>query len=262
MTINFTQELITIEQAKKWLAKTHNRPKSITLVNKLCEAWAAGEWVENGETIKFNTRGILIDGQHRLFMQIAIGQSMLWNIIKGLPDKAYDTIDQGKKRNLSDSFARNGEKYYTELSTAVAYHAKLSGQHPRGSMTNVKGAEILKRTPGLRKAVKYIVSEDGCDIKKGGLISPGISAALYFNMRKKDIKLAEKFWKQIGTGEKINRGDVTLKLRNTLIRNKGALHKISRPATMALIIKAWNCKRNGNNFVSKVTEKDIGVKIK
>ena len=58
---------ITPEMAREYLEKnSHNRRLSERSVRNLATAIKNGEWQVNGEAIKVDKEGNLLDGQHRL----------------------------------------------------------------------------------------------------------------------------------------------------------------------------------------------------
>jgi hypothetical protein len=66
--------MVTPELAKQWLeANTHNRPLSEELVIAYMVDMLDGRWQYNGDAIRFDHTGRLIDGQHRLHACIEAG---------------------------------------------------------------------------------------------------------------------------------------------------------------------------------------------
>ena len=77
MKITFGIETITPQDAERILKESEKafseaeggfkqRNRRRDTVTAYAEDMAAGRWKENGETIKFDSEGRLIDGQHRL----------------------------------------------------------------------------------------------------------------------------------------------------------------------------------------------------
>jgi len=59
---------VSPDMALKWLeGNTHNRPINQAHVNRLAKEITAGRWQLTHQGIAFDTKGILIDGQHRLW---------------------------------------------------------------------------------------------------------------------------------------------------------------------------------------------------
>ena len=61
-------QVITPELAEQYLTKNTNNYRSMSnsVVNAYATDMKTGNWKFNGDSIKFNKSGILVDGQHRL----------------------------------------------------------------------------------------------------------------------------------------------------------------------------------------------------
>lgn len=78
---------------------------------------------KNGESIKFNKNGNLIDGHHRLKAVVNTGITTTFLITKGV--EREDTLDSGKKRSLKDKMDMSSNEILREQSdkakTIVCY---------------------------------------------------------------------------------------------------------------------------------------------
>lgn len=81
-----------------------------------------GRWMFNGDTIRFDWNGNLIDGQHRLEAIKNTGIPQEFIIVKGLNPECAQTIDIGYKKSVEDYlnwYLKKQEKMYTKGATAV-----------------------------------------------------------------------------------------------------------------------------------------------
>lgn len=94
-SLDFFTMQIGPKEAKYLLSKnTKNRRVSWKHVEKLAKEMASGKWVNNGETIKFSSDDVLLDGQHRLYAVIQSGVTVTMSIVQGVYDPdAFKTID-------------------------------------------------------------------------------------------------------------------------------------------------------------------------
>jgi len=113
--------MVTPQMAQKWLAGGgKNRKLSNPKMKEYANSMKAGKWVLNGEGILFDANGKLIDGQHRLSAVVLSGITIPMLIIRGIDDpRAFETIDTGKKRSVSDVVGMEGIKH-AALTSAVA----------------------------------------------------------------------------------------------------------------------------------------------
>ena len=111
---------ITPELASHWLSKnTDNRKLRKYRAADLAEAMKDGKWASNGESISFDTRGVLVDGQHRLQAILNSGIRATIAVVLGVDPKARPTVDTGLKRTASDNLTMRGEMYATQLASTI-----------------------------------------------------------------------------------------------------------------------------------------------
>jgi len=80
------------------------------------------EWKERtGDTIKFNKKGMLIDGQHRLWSIWLSKQTIEVNIAVWLDEDSFAYIDMGANRSAADITSINGFQSYDNI---LAYAIK------------------------------------------------------------------------------------------------------------------------------------------
>lgn len=110
-------ELITPEKAAQMLQRQRNpRKLKSHVVQRYITALKAG-WKVNGETIKFDAEGYLIDGQHRLEACLRSGIAFETLVVRGLDN--CDGVDSGVKRTAADLLGGRGTKH-AELASAMA----------------------------------------------------------------------------------------------------------------------------------------------
>lgn len=135
-------ERITPDIAREYLNRnTSNRCVTQSMVNFYAREMQCGRWQFNGDSIRFDSNGNLIDGQHRLLAIIKSGVSLDMLVISGLDSKSFLTIDQGKKRSVGDCFSISGIRQYTLVSGIV-----------RGKMMLEKSRSISSASGGDRNA--------------------------------------------------------------------------------------------------------------
>ena len=98
MTVSI--EYVTPEIAKEWMK--HNIHKNRELRKDRVESYEYdllfGHWSMNGESIKFDCEGNMIDGQHRLQACINTGIGFTTVVVRGVDDNAFRTVDVGMVR--------------------------------------------------------------------------------------------------------------------------------------------------------------------
>jgi hypothetical protein len=156
---------ITPDIARQWLDNNiRNRPVREGTIRKYVEAMKAGQWELNGETIKFSTEGVLLDGQHRLRAVVQSGVTIQSYVIHNLSGKVFDTIDTGANRSIGDLLALQGEIDTGRLGPALRLqyvHDELGSVRELTSMlartvNNRDLLETLQRHPNIVHSLSFI----------------------------------------------------------------------------------------------------------
>ena len=95
-------QVITPELAEQYLTKNTNNYRSMSnsVVNAYATDMKTGNWKFNGDSIKFNKSGILVDGQHRLAAIVKSGVPIQMMVITEIEDDIA-TFDIGKIRTAN-----------------------------------------------------------------------------------------------------------------------------------------------------------------
>lgn len=103
---------------------TNNRNLRRRRVSSLAQEMSRKQWLTTGEAIKFDVKGILIDGQHRLEgcveAKITLKQQL---VVTGLSEDSFAVIDSGMKRTANDILSAAG----IANGSSIAPVAKLVG---------------------------------------------------------------------------------------------------------------------------------------
>lgn len=241
--MNVTKETVTPKKAMEWLKRNiANRPLSSATVTFYAKAMEADTWRLNGDCIRFNGNGDLIDGQHRLTACVTAGKSFETYVVRNLEHEAFDTIDQGKKRTTADVFARQQHKHYITLASAVRWlwRYERGMQMHKVAMRPDEANDILTRHPGLQDAVDFARTLCG----KQKLIHPGMLSFLVYACSRSDAEVAKQFWTTVVTGEGLKKDSAAFRLHQRLVSNLGAIAKLPTDTICALAVKAWNFHRS------------------
>lgn len=256
-TVKVTTEKITPDQAAAWLEQnTHNRRLRDSEVQRLAAAIQRGEWVLNGDAIRFAADGSLLDGQHRLWAILTAETTVESVVIRGLPNQAQETMDQGARRNLGDVLRLRGYTSSSALAAGVSYwwryengYVRAKGQRP----TIPQAIATLEAHPTLVEAVQ---EAEPC--QRLLRMPRGVMTACIYEFRSIDNDLADRFLDRLRTGINLTEGDPVLALRRYLEqhRDTGGVDPVN---LHALTIKAWNACRSGVK-VERLSWKATGMK--
>lgn len=239
---------VTPAEATIWLdtKNAHNRPLSQSTIERYAQEMKAGRWVHNGSSIVFSKSGNLINGQHRLKACVAANRSFDTLIVYGIEDSAFDTIDDGNKRSLSDVLAIKGEHNFRLLSTGVRFlwvyaTGQIETRDLRRGIIATKPLleETLRKHPGLRQSTKYYSLLKS---RPGGLLIPsGMAIGLHYLFALVDEKKADNFFSIVQSGIGLDEGHPILALRTCLISGKKETSSnLTDAAIYFYIVTTWN----------------------
>jgi hypothetical protein len=107
-----TVQLMTVtpSMAARWLegANGHNRALSEEYAAKLARDIREGRWFLSHEGIAFDTHGVLLDGQHRLWAVVLADKPIEIYVWVGISPEALLSINSGKPRSLADNLRLGG----------------------------------------------------------------------------------------------------------------------------------------------------------
>ena len=67
-------------------------------INRYAYDMTQGKFVYNGDSIRFDKDGILLDGQNRLMASVKSKCSFKVDVVVGLETSVFETIDQGRSK--------------------------------------------------------------------------------------------------------------------------------------------------------------------
>jgi hypothetical protein len=232
------------EMARAWfeLNIINNRGIRPAVVDAYARDMAAGRWSLNGDPIRFDKDGKLIDGQHRLLACIQANVPFTSFVVRGLGDDAFLTLDSGIKRTMGDELTFAEEKNAVALGAALQqlmrYEQGILDKGTALKATRHEQKEALERNPELRGSIPY-----GQMTK--AMLRHSLGTVLHYLFSRKDKVLADEFFVKLSQGTNLKGDDPIYLLRERLMREnyKGSKTRLQSKEVLALTIKAWNAKR-------------------
>lgn len=254
ITPDVSIETVTPEMAAQWLeCNTGNRKIRKGQVSELVLSLQNGEWQLSTDCIGFDIEGRLVNGQHRLTACIESGKPILVAVMRRIPTKSYDVLDQGAKRFLSDLLNHMGtwnSNVMSSVLTRIAGHELLG--HPIGTKYLSRG-QNNRLTKGMlldffKENQASIVEcaevyRHFCDLRH-----PACAASAYWFIRKhtNDHAALKEFFEMVTeTASELPGTHPARALRERLMRITAMQQKLDDRAVVSLFIKAWNAYRNG-----------------
>lgn len=256
MKITSDIETVTPEMAMEWLtAETNlnNRKLKPPVVRKYVRDMSDRNWLFNGDTIKFDWNGKLLDGQHRLHALIATNRTTEFNIVRNLDPDAYKSIDIGARRTTGDIMQHAGSKYGTSAAAAAkVLHWYESGQKDFTAMQSISElVAVYGRHPDLEGHVARYNNTPA--VRKKLRVGAAWPAFTYLVGATFSAEL-EEFVAGISDGTSLNglgigKGDPRHTAREWFL-NRVYRRASTNDERFCIITKAWNAFIGGRSMQS------------
>lgn len=259
---------ITPKDATEWLkGNSANRPVRARHVTFLANQMKAGKWLVNGETIKISDDDTVLDGQHRLLAVIESDTPIQSWVMYGIPREAMATIDTGIVRSAADVVGFTFDGRSADSIKAVSTAARWC------AIIDTAGIGRFKDKQSNQQVVAYIKAHPSlwthCEIvsgypRVGRPLSVSVGTALLELMQRKDHDQAQKFIRDVYTGELLSSDTPAYQLRGALLRDSERNVRYPEITRIKMAIKAWNLVRRGMKGTIQgitVTSKDDKLKV-
>ncbi|OGO05086.1 MAG: hypothetical protein A2Y91_03285 [Chloroflexi bacterium RBG_13_54_8] len=234
-------ETITRELAEEYLKtdKGNNRSLSMPHVAELVGKQKRGEWVTNGDALRFDTKGQLRDGQHRLKMVEHTGIPIEVVVVRGIESGAFSTMDVGKKRSFSDVLGIEREKYPKQLSLTVQFVWRYLSRNMKGHVGSYEEMQtLLHDHPQIRDSVHFY---RGLKQPAGAPGYDGVSMSLHYLFSRVDKQKANDFVSRYITGLYANEATDPIHVtREQIIHFESSPRPPGALQVFSLLVRAFN----------------------
>lgn len=251
---DFRLMLVTPDLAREWLEhNSHNRPVKWRSVRQYAGAMRRGEWLLNGDSIRFDRNGVLIDGQNRLYAIIEAEMPIETLVGTGLEPETQDTMDTGAKRTLADSLVLRGATDATKLAVVTRWgflwERHLATQQPMDHRADPPTNQQLISFYDHRKSRLTTALREGNRINgKFRPISGSVAGVGWYIFHELQWEDCQDFFYKLGLGASLAEDNPIFVLRRWLQNNHEKPHDKARlEVVLAVVIKAWNAYRDGTH---------------
>jgi hypothetical protein len=237
--------LITPAIAQRLLDdRAPNRSLRARVVSAYARDMVARRWKDNGETIKLDRTGRLLDGQHRLMAVVECGIAHEFYLALGLDMDAMTTVDTGVRRRFADILRMMNVTNATNAAAAVRMVWDYEGGQTFlnfGTFSTQEGLAILDRFPQIPENVSRIHTHGFDKLRARSVLTFGLTMT-----QRLDPAASEMFFQQLREGTGLEDTDPAYHLRERLtavgVKPGGVYDRFYR---VAVFIKAWNAHVRG-----------------
>ncbi len=237
--------------AKQWLRRnTRNRRVREKKIQQYHAEMVEGRWEFNGEAIKFDEEGNLLDGQHRLEAAARTdGTELVFPmlVVHGLASQTQITMDQGAKRTPADQLELNGiGKAYSQLvAGAIRVLEQWRDGDLFGDRTRVSpllAPKVVAWAERYPQHVETITAYAGQGITRIKA-RPSVTAAVAVRLHEIDPQDCAEFFELMLSGAGLAADSPILALRERLDRIRTYKITTSDRELLALFVITWNAFR-------------------
>lgn len=252
------EHIISPEEAQSLLdSNNNNRDLSPRLITRMARDLTNGAWAFNGESLKFDRNGQLVDGQHRLNAIIVSQKPMRTVVCGGLDPEIFSSLDSGKKRNLADLLKLAGVSQYGMTAATTNWVIRLKSDDPLRTRTHKLSERdrlffYEERASDINRAVKQtrqLQNDENGGQNRKMLIQcpPGLAAGLRYVLNDLDEDAARNFFRSWNFASQ--RADLATNSYGAILADQLAsrtAHLIQRGGRMhdsdrlLMIVTTWN----------------------
>jgi hypothetical protein len=246
---------ITPEQARAILeAQPAQRPVNQGHVDRLAWQMKSGRWRLTHEGLAFDERGMLFDGQHRLWAVFMSTTPAQFRIFLNEPRSNFDAIGAVVNvRRASDwlviagdlTDGTNANTISAALRFIWAYRRGWNPTNSGGNLSKEFGAQEQRDTLAVHPEVPALTSQYRARCSKIMPAAPFIALAAM--ILRADEPRAAIFLHQVMTGEGLAVGDPALTLRASAHQRRPG-DRAPRVEMSYRFVRAWNAFREGRKL--------------
>ena len=242
---------ITPKLAAKLLStQGQNRRISKRSIGRMADDMLAGNWAENGESIKIGSDGRLIDGQHRLAACVRANCGFPTLLVEGLSHSVAESIDQGQRRSSAHILqllkppATNATNCAAVAS--LLWQIEKMGQPNYGSNSAFPSRkQVIDTFTDNRAEIEAAIKAFTAVKLATGPIALSVSqgAWLYLALHRLNASKCVEFFDLLKSGE-----DRKIRVLLTRLHLRARYSARNRMAGLAMTIKCWNAWVTGEPF--------------
>lgn len=225
-----------------------NRPIRKAAVEKYARDMLAGKWTLNGEAIKFDAAGRLVDGHHRLAAIVSSKTEQLMLIVRNVPENAMLTLDTGISRSFHDASIVAGKHYDKGVGPVarwwIKYEAKRLASYNSG-ISHQELQAVIDLHPGILDSAVFIRRQKTLQ----RFCVPGVQGFVHaYASEKYDRELADIFMRDLNEGAKLEEFSPVYVLRRMLVEDDRSHGHYDQYRVLAFTIKSWNAWLAGDKL--------------
>ena len=247
---------ITPDIAEKLLEmsdKRHQRKINFAHVSFLSKEMKKGNFAFNGDSIRQDLDGNIIDGQHRLAACVKSGIQFNTLFVKGLSTEQISTINTGQRiRSYADVLEithKKKYKYANQIAGSIKMIRKLEHNHynesgAKDTISHTSSTDFLEFCDNHPEIFDFVENEMRTYANGDKLLTPSLFLACKWHLQKLNKRAADKFFQLISDGIGLKAEHPVFNLRKKLINHKLKKSRLTSKDMVLSIYRVWNAFMN------------------
>ncbi len=222
-------------------ANDHNRVPKNYCINVYAESMENDKWVINGETIKVDKNGTLIDGQHRLMAMKLVDKPIRFAMALGVCRDYFDVTDTGRSRAPGDILKIAGIKNYNLNAATALLMLRYQMNESFSIRDPISPSSILQAVERWPHLLYY----DNPSNIVSHIVRRSIAQFFMYITMGINEEAAYKFFEKLSNGADLRRNSPILMFRDLQLKYKAQHIRMDRRHIMASLIITWNAYYEG-----------------
>lgn len=212
-----------------------------------------------GDPIRFDVKGQLIDGQHRLIGIRRSGTSQTLLVMRGFDEEAQLYVDQGSVRQAGDQvkIAKVSDRATNDWAAVARLAIRWDAEDLTTNILVPSNPEIVafcqEHVDEMDRAVRAAKAQY---TRVRGRVP--VAGAVHFFAEQIDHQLCAEFFRKLASGAELAMGDPVFALRDALLKRKDR-DRLTMLEELVLYVSAWNAKRAGR-VIQRLQQPRLGFR--
>lgn len=253
----FVQKMaISPEMARDWLENCNviNQRLNENHIDCLARDMQSGKWLLTHEGIAFDSRGFLIDGQHRLWAILMSDVTVEMYVWRNIDPHARIAIDCGKKRSMADILTIAGKNGDVSKEQVAVLRVMLGGI---SEVPRLSSSEMSYALNVYEEAIDFAIENLPNTFMARGVNTAVVRAVIARAYYTVDAAVLEDFCHKLTTGIIISDDEsviVLLRLQLQTLRDGNFTARMRRYCKTEQVLMEWLCGENPSIVTSADTE--------
>ena len=234
--------LITPYLAKQMLETNTaiNRRVSDRTVAKYASEMQKGQWIEdNGEFIKFDKRGQLIDGQHRLLAVVKSNCTIRMWVTKDVDERAFLTIDTGLPRSISAIVGISGITMASQKTSIIRSLIRYRNFSTSDKFAVPTATDVIRLYNEEKNLIDEVTHIANALAKRNAIAIPESIIGGFLALLIQKHPIIEDFFIELMTGRNITNNAVYLLRERIISASSNSKMVLPKTSKEILVLKAF-----------------------